>query len=142
MKKLIYVALLIGCASLLAACASSPVPTAQAKPVPSDRVFAPAVWLTPCSDCGRLVIKRDGGTMIGAGSSEHALLNGKKIADLWPGEKLTLHLPPGHYVLSATFVSWAGKPTVGFAISTGQTLVYRLTQGFMGQGPKIYASEQ
>lgn len=126
-------------ALLLAGCASGPVPTAKAKPAPAPQIFAPASMLKPCAGCGIVIVKRDAHTMMAVGSKEHTFLDGKKIADLWPGEKITLYLPPAHYVLSATFAAWAGAPTKGFDLRAGERRVYRLAQesGFGSGAPLI-----
>jgi hypothetical protein len=90
-------ALTVLAAVALAGCATSPVPSAQAKKAPADRVLAYQVAL---EGSGVLTVIRDSGFM-GSGCYATIFLNGERAAKLAPEEKATFILPPGEWVVGA-----------------------------------------
>lgn len=125
MKKLIYASALLAGVAVLVACSSSPVSLKAASPVPDSRINAPHAWLSPCEDCGALVVKRD--TFYGPQPLAHVAVNGKPVGKMKGGEKLALHLPPGDYVLSIQQSGMLNNPATDVTIRTGKTKIYRLS---------------
>ena len=87
------------CAALFLGCATSPVRTDLAKPAVPSNVQKPTL-LQNVDGSVMVVIKRDSG-FTGGACAKQVYLQGEPIAKLWPGEKVTIYLQPGTYVLSA-----------------------------------------
>lgn len=118
--------LLAGASIALAGCMNSyPIATDQATPIPAQYVYAPAAMLQPCAGCGTLIVSRDrsGGANHGR---MHIELDGSRVADCWPGQKLVLYLPAGRHILSAYYVHWAQIATVEADVVAGETRVYQI----------------
>jgi hypothetical protein len=97
-KKILVVAL---CVVVLVGCASTPVPTDQAVSVPADRIFDTGKkFLSPSSDTGEVLIKRDSGTYAGGLCAGRIYVDGVQVADIERSEKIVLHLPEGQHVIS------------------------------------------
>jgi hypothetical protein len=86
-------------ALFFSACATEVVTTAQAKPVPPERVLLKDAT-TPFAGAGGIVVKRDAG-FYGSGCSHHVLLDGRRVAVLEQGEKVTLYVTEGEHVVGA-----------------------------------------
>jgi hypothetical protein len=84
---------------LIAGCATEVVPTAEAKPVPAERVLIKEAAM-PFPASGSIVVKRDSG-FYGAGCSHYVLLDGKRVAVLEQGEKVALFVAEGDHVVGA-----------------------------------------
>lgn len=125
--------LLLWATIFIGGCATSakPIPTEQAKQVPTDRILDQKL-MSP--DAGRvsIVIKRDVGLV--AICSVRFFVNGAAIADLMKGEKIELFLSPGDHmfafngnsVCEGTLVE--GRVTV----KENEPQTYRITQGAGG----------
>lgn len=99
MTKTSCAALLILMTSALIGCATQPVSTTQAVPVPPDRILTPEL-LQQSEGRGAVIVKRDSG-LGGSGCSARLFVNAKPTADLRPSERVVLYLIPGDYILSA-----------------------------------------
>lgn len=82
---------------VLAGCATSPVPSAQAINAPVDRLLAHQAVLP---NSGKITVIRDSG-FLGSGCYATIFLNGDRAAKLDPKEKATFILPPGEWVVGA-----------------------------------------
>lgn len=103
----------------IAGCATSPIPTEDAQPVPSERVFRNNQL--PSEGAAWTVFVRDVG-LNQAGAYLHLFINGKKAASLNPGEKVEFVLPPGEYIFGV-------KPTDPFGGYTLNTIDQELKPG-------------
>lgn len=90
-------ALLTAAVIALAGCATHPVSSSEAVPVPQDRVFA---FRTPASTSGTLVVVRDEG-YISSGCPMAFYVDGQLAAYLRTGEIATFHVPAGTRILGA-----------------------------------------
>ena len=84
---------------LMSGCATSSVETAEATPVPPDRILS-LEHSTNRPDRCLVVVKRDTGSS-GAQCTARLVVDGKPIADLATGEKISLYLPLGEHIISA-----------------------------------------
>lgn len=116
--------LCIGALLLLVGCATEPITTESAKGV------SPSLYMEPTQGGGTVVIKRDTG-FTGGACALRVMVNGKAIADLSPGEKTTIFLPPGEYIFGAEPVGICGGGLVESAgvVRQGETIVFRLSFG-------------
>ena len=93
---------IIAAVSLLAGCATGPVPPAERRGVPAAHVFAAAL-LTPSPErSARFTIVRDRG-YVGAGAGIDAFIDGQRIARLAATEAVTIYTTPGRHILGARF---------------------------------------
>ena len=99
MKNITSLPFLFFAAFALLGCATQPVSTAEAVPVPPDRILAPEL-LQQADGRGTVIVKRDSGKM-GSGCSARLFVDAKPAADLRTSERVTLHLPGGDHILSA-----------------------------------------
>lgn len=82
---------------MLAGCATSPVPSAQAIKAPQERLLA---YQAPLDGSGTLTVIRDSG-FTGSGCYATVFLNGERAAKLAPEEKATFILAPGEWIVGA-----------------------------------------
>lgn len=92
-------AVFLGFAFAVAGCATTPVPESAASAVPPDRLYAPAL-ARPVSGGGTITVRRDSG-MLGAGCSARVWIDGQPAADLWPSERVAIHVEAGEHIVSA-----------------------------------------
>lgn len=116
-------------ALILSACATAPVATNQATPVPAARIHTHE-WLKPTEGCATLIVKRDTGFNAG-GIAATLLLDGQPVADFWTGELLKLYPPPGEHILSVKVWSGATAETTA-NLTTVAPKVYRIS--FQSEG--------
>lgn len=118
--------------SVLAACATEPVPTSEARDVPGERLLANN-WTKPQRTTGTIIVKRDAG-VIGSPCYNRVFVNGTPVADLAAGEKVTLHLPAGDHILSARPHEPCGSrlAETGTQVRTRVERTYRLGYGSNG----------
>jgi hypothetical protein len=90
--------LLIALAFVLSACATTPTPTAKARPVAAERILVPEYFHKRNPQDVEVIVKRDSG-LSGAGTGIILHINGKPIAKLASGEIARLYLSPGRYLL-------------------------------------------
>ena len=97
-KKKIF--LLTVCLFVLAGCASDPVRLSEARLVTEDRTFPHFNELNAkFKESGaKIIIVRDSG-ILGAGTKDKVLVNGKPIRLKWPKEKIEFYLPVGEHIL-------------------------------------------
>ncbi|MFM0265605.1 hypothetical protein [Paraburkholderia sediminicola] len=108
---------------LLSACATSPTPASEAKAVPTERVLA--FQTQPGGESGTLIVSRDTG-FFGGGISITIAVNGTKAAILKTGESVTLYLPAGESIVSASY--WTGDlKEREVTLRPGQTKRYRVS---------------
>lgn len=114
---------------LAAACATSPVPIADASPTPAERIYYAA---QEGKEFATAVFVRDTG-FVGAGVYQHLTINDERAASIDVGEKATLRLSPGEYVLAVkpTDMFGASAPfAIDQKLEAGKTYYYRiLTDG-------------
>jgi hypothetical protein len=99
MKKLTFLPIFLLIAFALTGCATQPVSTAEAVPVPRERILSPEL-LQQADGRGTVIVKRDSG-IGGSGCSARLFVDAKPTADLRPSERVVLHLPDGDHILSA-----------------------------------------
>lgn len=99
MKNKLYFLISVLAAILLNGCATRPVTTAEAVPVPRERIFSTNL-LEPFEGSGTVIIKRDSG-LGGSACSARLFVDAKPTADLRTAERVDLHLPVGDHILSA-----------------------------------------
>lgn len=132
MKKTTSLPLLIIMASTLIGCATQPVSTAVAVPVPRDRILAPEL-LQQEDGRGAVIIKRDSG-FGGSGCSARVFVNAKPAADLRPSERVVLHLPVGDHILSAqpNGICGGGMVETRVRVTPTETATFRMGYGTAG----------
>jgi hypothetical protein len=91
------VALAAICLQLLAACSTTPVSLSEATPVPPDRHLA---YKQAGNNTGAVVVRRDSGIQSSMCATQ-ILVNGQIAAYIRTGERITLHLPAGDFILGA-----------------------------------------
>lgn len=82
-------------ALVLGGCATSPVPLAEARPAPRDRILA---FQAPIAGAASLVITRDSG-LTGSNCYYAFSINRVLAARLKPGEVARFEVPPGEVLL-------------------------------------------
>lgn len=117
--------------ALLAGCASGPVATSDAKPIPADRILD-AELAKPSQGSGSILFKRDW-TIIGGGCELRLFVNGKAFADMQIAEKIQIYLPPGKYLVGAKGKALCDVHTeTEVLVTEGKTEVYRVALGGYG----------
>jgi hypothetical protein len=86
---------------LLAGCSTTGTPTNEAMKVSPTRLLAPVGWRAPAAGAGQLSIKRDHG-LVGSACTVRIFVDAVPVAELLQREIVTLYLPLGDYVVSAT----------------------------------------
>jgi hypothetical protein len=122
-------ALLIG----ISGCATEPVPTNAASPIPPARVLA-AGMTKPKDGSASLILKRDTGLNNGA-CTFRLSIDGQPFADIDAGEKIEIHTLPGEHILGARSngICFAGNAETVTAVKTGQTRTFRVSVGSGGE---------
>lgn len=85
------------CLQLLAGCSTTPVSLSEATPVPQDRHLA---YKHAGDNTGAVVVRRDSGIQSSMCATQ-ILVNGRIAAYIRTGERITLHLPAGDFILGA-----------------------------------------
>lgn len=98
---------------VLASCATRQIDSAQAQPVPSERVFA--FNGAGDSSTGQVVVTRDIGA-VGGACPLALYIDGALAAHLRRGETVTLSVPAGNRIVSATI---AGKGVCSWGDESG-----------------------
>ena len=132
MTKTTFISLVIMMASALIGCATQPVSTAVAAPVPRDRILAPEL-LQQKDGLGAVIIKRDSG-FAGSGCSARVFVDAKPAADLRPSEQVVLHLSTGDHILSAqpNGVCGGGMVETRVRVTPTETAIFRMGYGTAG----------
>jgi len=97
--------------------------------VPPERVY---LQLLDEPKTSKIVVVRDLGSAGGIHRIEnHLYIDGKRAADLEPGERLDLAMAPGAYVLGILPTYWSGDGemyTIETTLRAGVTSYYRIMQ--------------
>lgn len=117
---------------LLAGCATEPISTRDAHPVPRERVLA-ADMTKPQEGMGSLIVKRDAG-LFGSACTHRLFINGTPFADIDTEEKVQIYLAPGEHILGSKPNGICGGGNVETAVNlkAGQTRTYRAGVGSSG----------
>jgi len=83
---------------LVAGCATSPVPSNEADPVPASRLFS---YQKSVPGFSTLVVTRDKG-FVGGGCNTTVSIDGKKTAEIGSGETAKFFVPSGDHIISAS----------------------------------------
>lgn len=84
--------------ALLAGCATSPVPSDKADPVPSSRLFANQ---KPAPGAAILIVTRDTG-FVGSACNTTISIDGRKSAEIGAGETAKFFVNGGDHIISAS----------------------------------------
>ncbi|WP_445572076.1 hypothetical protein [Pseudomonas sp. E102] len=117
--KLIVGALAV---ALLAGCATSPVPSSEADPVPSSRLFA---FQAPTPGGATLVVTRDKG-FVGGGCNTAVSIDGRRAAEIGTGETAKFRVTPGEHIVSASSCG-SGLKERETEIKAGSTKKFRIS---------------
>jgi hypothetical protein len=114
---------------LLAACATSPVPTGDTSMVPAERLFNQALT-THSPGCVSVIVKRDSG-FLGGGCGTFLYVDGVKVADLHTSERIELCLASGERILSVepTHCFSSGIRETKATVAPGSHLIFRTGGG-------------
>lgn len=117
---------------LLAGCATRPMATSEASPVPDDRLVSTA-FQRPSAGTGQLLVKRDGGLM-GSACSTRIFVDGDPVADIRQGEKLQLYVPIGEHIVSAwpNGICGGGMTEVQAKVQADRPVRFRVGYGSNG----------
>ena len=117
----------------LGGCATTPVPTSEARPVPLERIQNPTL-VKKQQGYGEVTIKRDEG-ISGSACNTQIFVDGKPVADIAPGEKVVLYLPEGDHMLAAIARGICGGGLVEAKVSASEkrSPVYRVSYGSSGE---------
>ena len=118
MRALIYML----ASTLLAGCATSPVPAEKADPVPSARLYA---YQPPLSGQATLIITRDKG-FTGSGCNTKISIDGQRAASIASGESAKFYLAAGEHMISASSCGSELKERE-VSIAPGATKRYRIS---------------
>ncbi|CDG86499.1 hypothetical protein [Xenorhabdus bovienii] len=132
MKKLLIFAVL-GISSVLAGCQSTRVDAIQANEVPVERMYWESVRDKNRGD-SQIIVKRDAGVIYSACVS-NLFFQGVRVAELWPGEKVTLYVPRGEYILGEFLSGGACFPflkTLVVNVKPNSINIFRIKTTFMG----------
>lgn len=121
---------------LLAGCATSPVPSSEAKQAPASQLSA--YQAKPSGSYGTLQVIRDSG-QTGSLCSMAVFIDGKQAAKLDPGQKVSFYLPPDSVSVGAAYTG-SGICSMGAArvereaiVKDGAVKKYRVFTGGDGQ---------
>jgi hypothetical protein len=116
----------------VAGCATSPVSTNEAAPVPPERIISD-VFLATKPNTGEVIIKRDTG-FGGSACSSRVFVDGSPVADLRTGEKVTLYLPLGDHIIGAepNGICGGGLSEVSVTVKKESASVFRIRYGSNG----------
>ena len=117
-------------ATLAMGCATQPVPSSEAKPVPKDRVHAPD-FLQAGPGRAFLVVTRDKGlkaSLCGMG----VYIDGTLVATLRPSEQIRLFVNEGEHLVgvdSKTTACFTGPHQLTVNVTQTQPLLLRISAG-------------
>lgn len=131
MKKEFTTAAIIT-ATLLTGCATAPVSTQVATPVPQERILD-ASFLQEKQDTVLVVVKRDGG-FLGSACSSRVFIDSKPVADLKPSEKVSTFLTKEVHIIGAESkgICGGGLSEVESNLSNGKPASFRIRYGSNG----------
>ena len=122
--------------AVLAGCASSAISVRNAKPVPSDEVYA--FQTKPAGESGKITVVRDSGA-VGSGCDIVVYVDGRRAAKIGTGQRATFYLPPGSPNLGVGLAGSGSGLCAGAAIRTiaatvqpGKESLYRISGDMAG----------
>lgn len=118
---------------LLSACSNQPVPTGQAKEVPSKQIIDRTLTQ---SATGKVltVVKRDSGSK-GAFCTATVAVDGKDVAEVGMSEKVSLYLTHGEHIIGARLskaVPFCGGENVEATVNVKSEAAYRFGSNASG----------
>ena len=118
---------------LMSGCATSAISTSEAQPVPADRMLSAEYSVNRPDRC-LVIVKRDTGSA-GSECTSRLLVDGKPVADLATGEKVTLYLPLGEHIIGAdpNGECHGGLSTTSVTALRGQPATLRIQYGSNGE---------
>lgn len=108
--------------ALLAGCATSPLPSGQAAPVPSSRLFG---HQEQGSADAVLIVTRDRG-FVGGGCNTTISIDGQKAAEIGTGETARFFVPAGEHIVSASSCG-SGLKEREAVLKAGATKKFRIS---------------
>lgn len=125
----------------LGGCTTSPLPIADARPVPADHIYAFKGQGT--NETGYLTVFRDDG-FVGSGCDVVFYIDGQRAAKIGPGQRASFNLPAGEVNLGTGLAesglcSGAAIKTIASSIKPGREVIYRITGDMQGYylGPYV-----
>jgi hypothetical protein len=120
--------------AMLAGCASSAISVRDAKPVPSDEVYA--FQTKPAGESGKITVVRDSGA-VGSGCDIVVYVDGRRAAKIGTGQRATFYLPPGSPNLGAGLAgsglcAGAAIRTIAATVQPGKESLYRISGDMAG----------
>jgi hypothetical protein len=131
---------LAAAAGLLVACATTPVPSSGAKPVPPERVLAPELT-KPHQGLAMLVVTRDRGFVMAA-CEANVFVDGLKVAKLLQAEQIRMFLEEGDHLIGVsadTGICLGGSDQESIKVTRAKPVLLRITAG-NGLGIQIQPS--
>ncbi len=116
----------------LASCATTPISNELAAEVKSENIINSAMTI-PKHGYGVVIVKRDRGLNTSACKSR-IFVNGQPVADIAPGEKITIFLPHGDQLLGAKATGICAGGLVEIKTNvTDKTSTFRVSYGTWGE---------
>jgi hypothetical protein len=117
---------------LVTACATTPLTTNQASPVPASRILAPQL-IAQRAYTGILVVKRDSGFM-GSACTIRVFVDAVPVADLAPSEKVELYVALGEHsvVVSPNGICGGGTSEAAVVVMAERQRILRIASGQSG----------
>lgn len=111
----------------MAGCASTPIPTKDARPT---RIILDRIITTYSPESATVTVKRDAGSGAGSACLMIIGINGKDIAELAPAEMVNLYPKSGSHILEAR-ISGRGlcgdiSESIDVEVKPGQRRIYRV----------------
>lgn len=130
MQKIALIAALL---LSISGCATEPMATSAAAPVPQTRMLA-ADLARPTVGSASLIMKRDSG-LNNVACNFRLFVDGRPFADIAAGEKVQIHVPAGEHILGARSngICLAGNAETVTTLAGGQTRTYRVSVGAGGE---------
>lgn len=118
---------------LLTSCATTHVSNYAAQEVDKNHVLNSEV-LIQRAEAGEVIVKRDQGLNTSACRSR-IFVNGEPVADIAPGEKVTMYLPLGEQMLAAmaTGICAGGLVETMVTVTDTRTATFRIAYGTWGE---------
>lgn len=115
---------------LLTGCATQPIATSNAVPVPEKRILDVSL-MQRAQNSGEVIVKRDKGFK-GSGCVIRTYIDAKPVADIDTGEKVVLYLNPGDHIISVEqggICGGVGMVETKVSVQSGVTYSYRIAYG-------------
>ena len=107
---------------MLAGCATTPIPSSLAEPVPASRLFA---YQKPASGDAVLIVTRDSG-FVGGGCNTSVSIDGRKSAEIGAGEAAKFYVVAGEHIVGASSCG-SGLKEREANIKAGATKKFRIS---------------